>query len=390
MVEGFLVPPTKIVLVAGEVSGDFLGAKLIEALKKQLPHAHYEGVAGERMAAAGCEVVAKSDLLSVMGLVEVVKQVPTLWKLRHQLIDRWCTSPPDLFIGIDAPDFNLTLEQALRAHGIPTIHYVSPSVWAWRPWRVRKIRRAANLVLTLFPFEVDFYFRHGVDARFVGHPLADEIPLESDRNSARRALYLPEEGEIVALLPGSRKKELQYLATDFLAAAQWMLKERPGLIFVLPLANKSLRPNLEEAIRQSGKKLPLVILDGHSQKALAAANVALVASGTATLETLLVGRPMVVAYRVAPLTYRLVMPLLKIPYCSLPNLLAGKNIVPELIQTRATPESLGKAVLAQLQLPNLDLIKQFKTIHQELRKDASQQAALAVLEVLGREHHHPL
>jgi len=383
------VPSTKIALVAGEVSGDFLGARLIEALKKQLPCAHYEGVAGEQMAAAGCEVVAKSDLLSVMGLVEVIQQVPALWKLRRKLIERWCSSPPDLFIGIDAPDFNLTLEQALHAFGIPTVHYVSPSVWAWRPWRVRKIRRAANLVLTLFPFEVDFYSRHGVNAQFVGHPLADEIPLESDRVAARRVLCLPEEGEIVALLPGSRQKELQYLAADFLAAAQWMLQERPGLTFVFPLANRFLRPNLDQAIRQIGRRLPLVILDGHSQKALTAANIALVASGTATLETLLVGRPMVVAYRVAPLTYHLLTPWLKVPYYSLPNLLAGKNIVPELIQNRATPEALGEAVLAQLHSPNLGLIEQFKTIHQELRKDASQQAALAVLEVL-RKHHHPL
>jgi len=374
----------RIALVAGEVSGDLLGAGLIDALRELLPGVHCEGIVGPSMAAAGCVRVADIERLAVMGLVEVLGRLPELLQLRRRLVQRWRTQPPDLFVGIDAPDFTLGLERQLRTCGIPTVHYVSPSVWAWRPWRVRKIGRAADLVLTLFPFEADFYAHHGIPACFVGHPLADAIPLESDRTAARHALGLPENGEIVALLPGSRRSELEFLATDFLAAAQWLTTYRPGLRFVLPLATFHLRPVLDQAIARAGQGLALTILDGHAREALTAADAVLLASGTATLEALLVGRPMVVAYRLAPLTYRLIKPLMRVPYYSLPNHLIGRVVVPELIQDAAIPAALGRAILDYLEDPKRGaaLTGEFRTIHQQLRQNASRKAAEAIKELL--------
>ncbi|CAK0746670.1 lipid A disaccharide synthase [Gammaproteobacteria bacterium] len=374
----------RIAFVAGEVSGDLLGAGLIDALRESLPEICCEGVIGPRMAAAGCVGVADIERLAVMGLIEVLGRLPELLQLRRRLVKHWRMQPPNVFVGIDAPDFTLSLERQLRARGIPTVHYVSPSVWAWRPWRVRKIARAADLVLTLFPFEVEFYARHGVDARFVGHPLADAIPLESDRVAARRALGLPEEGEIVALLPGSRRSELNFLATDFLAAAQWLVARRPGLRFVLPLAAAHLRPQLEQALTKTGQGLVLTILDGHAREALTAADVVLLASGTAALEALLVGRPMVVAYRLTPLSYRLIKPMMRVPYYSLPNHLIGRLVVPELIQEAVTPVALGQAILDYLEDPirGAVLVEEFRTIHRQLRQGASRKAAEAIRELL--------
>ncbi|CAK0768874.1 Lipid-A-disaccharide synthase [Gammaproteobacteria bacterium] len=375
----------QIALVAGEVSGDILGAGLIDALRESLPEVHCEGVIGPRMAQAGCVGVADIERLAVMGIIEILSHLPELMRLRRRLVKRWTFSEPDLFVGIDAPDFNLDLECRLRTRGIPTVHYVSPSVWAWRPWRVRKIARAADLVLTLFPFEADFYANYGITARFVGHPLADAIPLESEHATARRALELPETGEIVALLPGSRRSEVEFLASDFFAAAQWLTARRPKLRFILPLAAPHLRPSLEQAITKTGKGLTLTVLDGHAQEALAAADVALLASGTAALEALLVGRPMVVAYRLAPLTYHLVKPMMRVPYYSLPNHLAGRFMVPELIQDSATPAALGRAVLHYLEYPEqrTALIAEFQAIHRRLRQNANHRAADALLELLA-------
>lgn len=384
---------TRIALVAGEISGDILGAGLIEALRESLPEIRCEGVIGPRMAAAGCVEVANMERLSVMGLFEVLGRLPELLWLRHQLIHRWSTqAPPDLFVGIDAPDFNLDLERRLRARGIPTVHYVSPSVWAWRSWRTKKVGQAADLVLTLFPFEANFYARYGIPARFVGHPLADTIPLASDRGAARCALRLPEAREIVALLPGSRRTELTFLATDFLVAAQWLTVRRPGLHFVLPLAAPHLRPILEQALLRAGQGLSLTILEGRAQEALTAADVTLLASGTAALEALLVGSPMVVAYRMAPLSYRLIKPLMRVPYYSLPNHLAGRCLVPEFIQDAATPEALGRAVLDYLESPvrRVALMDEFLSIHQYLRQDASRKAAAALKELLDARGHRSL
>ena len=371
-------------MVAGEVSGDYLGASLIAALRSLRPDLQYEGVAGPQMAAAGCVKVADSERLAVMGIVETLGRLPELLRLRRNLGKRWCANPPDLFVGIDAPDFNLALEKRLRACGVPVVHYVSPSVWAWREQRVQKIGRAVDQILTLFPFEADFYTRYGVPARFVGHPLADSIPFVSECAAARRALGIPEAGELVALLPGSRQSELHFRATDFLRAAEWLAVRRPGLRFVLPLAASHLRPELEKALARAGQGLTLAVFDGRAQEAMAAADVVLLASGTAALEALLVGRPMVVAYRLAPISYALVKPLVRVPYCSLPNHLAGRPVVPELIQGAATPEALGQAVLEYLEDPQKGraLTEEFQRIHRELRQDASRKAAEAILELL--------
>ena len=375
---------TRIALVAGEVSGDFLGASLLSALQDRLPGLYSEGVAGPRMTAAGCTKIADMERLAVMGIVEALGRLPELLQLRRRLAKHWCAQPPNVFIGIDAPDFTLGLEKRLRACAVPVVHYVSPSVWAWRSWRVRKIAQAADLVLTLFPFEADFYARHGVAARFVGHPLADSIPMESDRYAARRALGVAEKGEMVALLPGSRRSELQFLATDFLRAAHWLAQHRPGVRFLLPLAATHLRPVLEHALVQAGHGLALTVFEGRAQEVLAAADVVLLASGTAALETLLVGRPMVVAYRLAPITYALVKPMMRVPYYSLPNHLAGRLVVPEWIQGAVTPEALGRAVLTYLESPALGsaLTETFQGIHRQLRQDASRQAAEAVQALL--------
>ncbi len=374
----------RIALVAGELSGDFLGAGILDALRDRLPGLQCEGVVGPLMRAAGCTAVGDIERLAIMGVVEALGRLPELLRLRRRLVQRWCTQPPDLFVGIDAPDFTLGLEKRLRACGIPVVHYVSPSVWAWRTWRVRTIAKAADLVLTLFPFEADFYARHGVKARFVGHPLADSIPLVSDRLAARRALGIPEVGEVVALLPGSRRSELHFLATDFLKAAHWLAKQRPDLHFVLPLAAPYLRPMLEQALDQAGRALRLSIVDGRAREVLAAADVALLASGTVALEALFVGRPMVVAYRLAPMSYALIKPLMRVPYYSLPNHLAGRLLVPELIQQAATPVALGRAVLEYLDDPAKvsALVQTFQDIHQQLRCDASRTAAESICDLL--------
>lgn len=375
----------KIALVAGEISGDSLGAGLISALLELIPNAYCEGVIGSGLAQTGCVQLADSKQLAVMGITEIIGRLPDLIRLRRSLIARWTADKIDLFIGIDAPDFNLDLAQRLRARGIPTVHYVSPSVWAWRPWRVRKIARAVDVMLTLFPFEVAFYNKHGIPAHFVGHPLADIIPMQSDRNAARRNLGLPENGAVVALLPGSRFSEINFLLNDFLKAAQWLTARRPTLQFILPVAAPYLRPAIDRAVAQHGQQLAITIVDGHARTALAAADVALLASGTATLEALLIGCPMVVAYRVAALTYYLAKPLMRIPYYSLPNLLAGQRLVPELIQDAVTPAALGEAVLNYLVHPenNSVLIKAFQKIHHQLRQNANQQAAAVIFNLIN-------
>jgi len=378
----------RLALVAGELSGDFLGTGLIQALRSLLPNFYCEGIAGPGMVASGCIAVANIDRLAVMGVVEVVTRLPELLRLRRRLAHRWVAWRPDAFIGIDAPDFNLELERRLRRAGIPTVHYVSPSVWAWRSWRVRKIAQAADLVLTLFPFEEEFYTRHGIKARFVGHPLADAIPFQSDSLAARNALGLYPPGEIIALLPGSRSSEVEYLAGDFLRAAEWISAHRPGLRFILPLAGPHLRPILNRALHKVKQKFALWIFEGRARECIAAADAVLLSSGTAALETLLIGRPMVIAYRLAPLTYQLVKPLMTVDYYSLPNHLLGRVAVPELIQDAATPLALGRAVLDCLEYPerNTALLAEFNLIHRRLRRNANHQAATAIHELLERRY----
>jgi lipid-A-disaccharide synthase len=369
----------RIGIVAGETSGDILGAALIAAVKERVPTAVFIGIAGPRMVKQGCEALFPAEKLAVMGLVEVLGHYRELSSIRKQLIQRFLADPPDVFVGIDAPDFNLGLEGILKRAGILTAHYVSPSVWAWRRYRLKKIARNVDMMLTLFPFEAAFYEEQQIPVRYVGHSLADTIPLEVDRAGARRELGLPQEGEVVALLPGSRMTEVRMLGEVFIAAAERLHARRPRLRFVAPLATAATQELFSAQLR--GYELPITILEGQSQQALAAADAAMVASGTATLEALLLKCPMVMAYRLKPLTYWLAKRMVKVAYFSLPNLLAQRALVPELIQDMATPQALAEAVQTHLdeKRGTALLVAQFREIHLALRKDAARQAAAEVI-----------
>ena len=371
----------RVALVAGEASGDILGAGLMQALKARYPQVEFIGVGGPLMQAEGLTPYFPMERLSVMGLVEVLGRLPELLARRRKLVKTLIAAKPDVFIGIDAPDFNLGLELKLRRAGIKTVHYVSPSVWAWRQKRVLKIREACDLMLCLFPFEAQFYDAHQVPVRFVGHPLADTIPVMADRAAAREALDLPQDGAVVALMPGSRGGEVARLGSLFLDAAVRLRTLRPGVRFVLPCASPQRRVQLEQML--GGRDLPLTLLDGRSHEALAACDAVLIASGTATLEALLFKRPMVVAYKVAPMTYRILKRLVSSAYISLPNLLAERLLVPEMIQDAATPEALAQ-LLAPLLNGGEVQTEGFDVIHRALRRDASVQAAEAVLQLVGR------
>jgi lipid-A-disaccharide synthase len=371
----------RIALVAGEASGDILGAGLMRALKARHPAVEFIGVGGPLMQAEGLTSYFPMERLSVMGLVEVLGRLRELLARRKLLIQTLIEERPDVFIGIDAPDFTLNIELKLRQAGIKTVHYVSPSVWAWRQKRVLKIREGCDLMLTLLPFEARFYEEKGVPVRFVGHTLADSIPLQADRAAARAELGLPE-GPLVALMPGSRGGEVGRLASVFFDAAERLQALKPGVRFVLPCASPQRRAQIETLL--VGRNLPLTLLDGRSHLALAACDAVLIASGTATLEALLYKRPMVVAYRLAPLTFWILKRMVKSPYISLPNLLAQRLLVPELLQDDATPEAL-----AQTLLPLIDggeeQTRGFDDIHRTLRRDASNQAADAVLTLIGQK-----
>ncbi|WP_417660183.1 lipid-A-disaccharide synthase [Pseudomonas sp.] len=371
----------RVALVAGEASGDILGAGLIQALKQRHADVEVIGIGGPLMEAEGLQSIFPMERLSVMGLVEVLGRLPELLKRRRHLLRDLIAAKPDVFIGIDAPDFNLDLELKLRRAGIKTVHYVSPSVWAWRQKRVLKIREACDLMLTLFPFEAKFYDEYQVPVRFVGHPLADAIPLQADRKAARETLDLPLDGPVVALMPGSRGGEVSRLGSVFFDAAERLRNLRPGIQFVVPCANPQRREQIEQML--AGRDLPLKLLNGQSHLALAACDAVLIASGTATLEALLYKRPMIVAYRVAPLTFKILSRMVKSPYISLPNLLAERLLVPELIQDAATPEALAQ-LLAPLVDDGHEQTLGFDQIHRTLRCDASVQAADAVLELIER------
>jgi len=377
--------PLRVALVAGEASGDLLGAALITALRELYPDARFTGVAGPRMIAAGCSVLAHCEELSVMGLAEILRHLPRLWRLRRRLLQAFADEPPDVFIGIDAPEFNLGLAQRLKRRGLPTVQYVSPQVWAWRQGRVNGIAAAVDLVLCLLPFEAAFYARHAVRAEFVGHPLADQIPLQVDRAAARAQLGLPERACVVALLPGSRLGEVSRLGEAFAGAAR-LLAERaaPPPLFIAPMASAAVGAVFAQQVAGQGASVRL--LDGQSRLALTAADAVLVASGTATLETLLHRRPMVVAYRVAPLTAWVLrgLGLVKVRYCSQPNLLADQPLVPEFIQEAVTPEALADALEQQLQAgPHHQHQQQvFADIHAQLRQDGARRAAQAVAGML--------
>lgn len=377
----------RVALVAGEKSGDALGAGLVEALRERLPAAQFVGIAGEQMVAAGCEAWYRTEELSVMGLAEVLRHLPRLLAIRRELLRRLLAQPPDVFIGIDSPDFNVPVERRLKAAGMRTVQYVSPQYWAWRQSRVATIRAAADLVLCVLPFEADFYAAHAVTARFVGHPLADAIPLEVDRAAARAALGLAADGPLVALLPGSRRGEVARLAEPFVGAAAWLQRRRPGTRFAVALANEAAAGVFARHARAERLDPPAALVRGRAREVLAAADAVLTASGTATLETLLLKRPMVVAYRLAPLTYAVVrrLGLERLPHFSLPNLLAGRALVPEISQRRVRPEVLGAALEGVLDGEGLgaDWYHAFAAIHRELRQGANAAAADAVLELIG-------
>jgi lipid-A-disaccharide synthase len=373
-------------LVAGEASGDNLGGSLLRALQERAPQTRAFGVAGPRMTEAGCAAWYPSEALAIMGLAEILKHLPRLLRLRKELVARLLAARPDVFVGIDAPEFNLRVAAQLKAHGIPTVQYVSPQVWAWRQGRVRTIGQSVDLVLCVLPFEARFYDQHAVRAVFVGHPLADRVPLESPPGPARVALGLPAHAPLIAVLPGSRGAEVSRLGPPFAATIAWLRLRRPELEFVAPMANPHARAAFERCLAEHAPDASVHVVDGRAQEAMTAADAVLVASGTATLETALVKRPMVVAYRVARLTGWLLrdLKLVKTEYFAQPNLLAGRRLVPEYFQEEVRPDVLGPALLEQLERPDqAELIAAFTAMHQALRQDASVRAADAILELLA-------
>lgn len=380
---------SRIAMVAGEASGDLLGAHLLAALRSRLAGLSAEGIGGPRMQTEGFESLFPMETLSVRGYAEVFRHYRKIMGLRRSLLERFLDRRPDLFIGVDASDFNLELERRLRENGVPTLHYVSPSVWAWRGWRMRRIARAVSHILVLFPFELPIYRQAGIPATYVGHPLADEIPMDVDKLAAREQLRIGSAATVVALLPGSRQSELRYMADLFVQTAQRLYAKQPEIRFVCPTVSRPTRELFEQALTRNGaQELPLKLLFGHSHEALAAADVALVASGTATLEAALMKTPLVITYRQAALTWQLMKRMLYLPYIGLPNVLAGERLVDEYLQEQATPESLSSALLALLgdHERKRRQIDRFREIHASLRQGTAQKAADAALALLDGAH----
>ena len=375
--------PLRVGLVAGEASGDTLGADLIHALRRLSPDAEFFGVAGPKMQAAGCEVWEPAESLAVMGLFEIVRDLPRLLRLRARIRASFLAAKPDVFVGIDAPEFNLRLARDLRSAGIKTVQYVSPQVWAWRQSRARSIHESVDLVLCVLPFEKRFYDEHGMRAEFVGHPLADAIPMTVDRSSARRVLNMDPNARVVALLPGSRRGEVARLAGDFAATARWLAAQRPRLKFIAPMASAATREIFAEALARHAPGLDVQLIDRQSQTALIAADVVLVASGTASLEAALCKRPMVVVYRFGAMTAWILrrLNLVKVKFFAQPNLLADRRVVGEYFQEEIVPESIGAELLMWLEdgERRSGLEREFSRIHAELRRDAGTRAAQAIV-----------
>ncbi len=371
-----------IALVAGETSGDILGAGLIRTLKKHHPNIKFVGIAGPLMQTEGCQAWYEMDELSVMGIVEVLGRLRRILAIRRDITKRLTDLKPDVFIGIDAPDFNLSLEGKLKQAGIKTIHYVSPSVWAWKQKRVFKIKRNTNLILAFLPFEKAFYDKFDVPCRFIGHKMADDIPLEPDQTAMRQQLGIPVDCQCLALLPGSRHAEVTLLSEPFLKAAQLLRVKFPDLHIVVPLVNSKRRAEFEQIKAEIAPELKLQLLDGHAREAMIASNAAILASGTVALECMLAKCPMVVGYKMKAFTFWLAKKLIKTAYVSLPNILAGKEIVPELLQHDCTPENIANHVLPFLEGDNTELKATFLALHKQIRCNADEQAAQAVLDVL--------
>ena len=377
----------RVGIVANEPSGDILGASLMKAMLAINPDIQFEGVGGPEMIAQGCNSLVAMEKLSVMGLVEVLKHLPELLSIRKKLYRYFSDNPPDVFIGIDAPDFNLGLERKLKSVGIPTIHYVCPTVWAWRPKRIKKIRAAADLVLSIFPFEQAFLQPRGVNSVYVGHPLADEIPIDADQNAAKKRLGLKQSQQYIALLPGSRVSEVEKLAGDFLQTAALCVQKSPDLKFIVPMINRRVRETFEQIMDEVDVNPPVHLVDGQSRDVMLASEVVLVASGTATLEAMLLNKPMVVAYRLNKLTYWIIktFKMIKIPYVSMANLLSKEPLAPEFIQDDITPERLADALLGFLSSDEkvLNIKEKYSALHAQLKQNAGQKAAEAVLDLVA-------
>ena len=375
----------RVGMVAAEASGDLLAAHLIAALRARRPGLRFSGIGGPRMIAEGFESHVPIEKLGVRGYAEVLRHYREIMGIRRRLRDRLLAERPAAFIGVDSSDFNLDLERALKEAGIPAIQYVSPSIWAWRGWRKRRIARSVTHVLAIFPFEPKLYEEVGVPVTYVGHPLADVIPMEPDKAKARAELRVPPGRRVFAFLPGSRRSELHYMADLFVQTAKRLLQERADAHFIVPTASRATREMFEAALRRhEARDLPLTLLFGHSHDALAAADIALVASGTATLETALFKTPMVIVYRQSPVTWALMRRMLYLPYIGLPNILAGEALVPEFVQDKATPGALANALLELLQDRDAQRrqVAKFRDIHALLRQNTAQRAADAVLEVI--------
>ncbi len=377
--------PLRIGIVAGELSGDTLGEGFIRAVRQLHPHAEFVGIGGPKMKALGCESLFDMEELAVMGLVEVLERLPRLFKVKAELVKYFTDNPPDVFVGIDAPDFNLRLEKNLKDAGIKTVHYVSPSVWAWRQKRIFKIAAATNLVLAFLPFEKAFYDKYQVPCEFIGHTLADAIPLQSNQQQARELLGLDNSRQWLAVLPGSRGAELKMLAEPFIKTCQRLKQQFPQLGFVVALVNEKRRAQFEQAWQTYAPELEFELVDDTARNVITAADAVMLASGTVALECMLLKRPMVVGYRVNKLTAFLARRLLKTDYVSLPNILAKRELVREFLQEACTVENLTEEVTRLLESDNHEMLSEFERMHHWIRKDADKQAARAVMELIGQK-----
>jgi lipid-A-disaccharide synthase len=377
--------PLRIAMVAGEPSGDVLAAGMVGELKRLYPDAIIEGIGGPNMQAQGFHSLFDMETLSVMGLVEVLSHLPAILKVKKALLAHFSNNPPDIFVGIDAPDFNLRVEKELKAKGIKTIHYVSPTIWAWREKRVHKIAKAAGRVLGLFPFEQQVYDKYDVPYTFVGHTMADSIALTPDQQASRKMLNLPINKAVLAVLPGSRRGEVDTLLPIFIKTMEKIAAQRPDIEFVIPAANMHRLEQINSMLKEAKnvtERLPIHVTEGTSRDAMIASDVILLASGTATLEAMLCKRPMVVAYKLSPITYKIMQRLYKAPFFALPNLLANEALVPELLQDDVNPDTLSQQALTYFDSDNTDLISRFTDLHHTLKCNADKTAAQAVVEEL--------